>query len=86
MIEMAIKAVRYTTCLIFFLLMFGSIDESSVWAMVGFLTGIAMTISETTICQAFKVKNYWIFYAVWVFIAVMIMAVAFYFELKGHHF
>lgn len=82
---MAIKAVRYTTCLIFFLLMLGSIDESSVWTMVGLLTALVMTIDEKTICQYFKVKNYWIFYAVWVFIAVMIMAVAFYFELKGHN-
>lgn len=83
---MAIKAVRYTTCLIFFLLMLGSIDESSVWTMVGLLTALVMTIDEKTICQYFKVKNYWIFYAVWIFVAVMIMAVAFYFELKGHNF
>ncbi|STY99124.1 Uncharacterised protein [Moraxella lacunata] len=82
---MVIKIVRYTTCLIFFLLMLGSIDESSVWTSVSFLTGIVMTIDEKTICQNFKVKNYWIFYAVWIFVAVMIMAVAFYFELKGHN-
>lgn len=83
---MAIKAVRYITCLIFFLLMLGSIDESSVWTMVGLLTALVMTIDKKTICQAFKVKNYWLFYVVWVFIAVMIMAMAFYFELKGHNF
>lgn len=83
---MAIKAVRYTTCLFFFLLMLGSIGESSVWAMVGLLTALVMTIDKKTICQKFKIKNYWLFYVVWVFIAVMIMAVAFYFELKGHNF
>lgn len=58
---MAIKAVRYITCLIFFLLMFGSIDESNVWTMVGLLTALVMTIDKKTICQYFKVKNYWIF-------------------------
>ncbi|AWY19897.1 hypothetical protein [Moraxella bovis] len=49
------------------------------------LTGIAMTIDEKTICQKFKVKNYWIFYAVWIFVAVMTVVVAFYFELQGHN-
>lgn len=82
---MVIKIVRYTTCLICFLLMLGSIDESAVWTAISFLTGIVMTIDEKTICQKFKVKNYWIFYAVWIFVALMIMAVAFYFRLKGHN-
>ncbi|UYZ74979.1 hypothetical protein LP114_04330 [Moraxella bovis] len=68
-----------------FLLMLGSIDESTVWTSISFLTGIAMTIDEKTICQKFKVKNYWIFYAVWIFVAVMTMVVAFYFELQGHN-
>lgn len=81
----AIKIVRYATCLIFFLLMLGSIDESTVWTSCSFLTGIAMTIDEKTICQMFKVKNYWLFYAVWIFVVVMIMAVSFHFESKGHN-
>lgn len=33
---MVIKIVRYTTCLIFFLLMLGSIDESTVWTSISF--------------------------------------------------
>lgn len=84
---MVIKIVRYTTCLIFFLLMLASsVGERSIWTAISFLTGIAMTIDEKTICQTFKVKNYWLFYAVWIFVVVMIMAVAFYFELQGHNF